>query len=125
MMMNKIIIPTILVATVLIVGIFALIPINPASTVHGTIVLTVGGASVTTSDSITVDDVDDDEFHQFVLSSDKPYTVHDIEVTATIGDTCGDGDRLRAGAVTFPAEYGTNVTLARIDNADNLESSSR
>jgi len=126
MMMNKIIIPTILVATVLIVGIFAFMPIDKVSTVHGTIILNVGGASVTTSDSVTIDDLDDDNvFRQFVLSSDKPYTVHDIEVIGTVDDEgCSSSERIFVSVVSFPAEYGTNVTLAAIDSADENFSNS-
>jgi len=118
--MNKIIIPTILAATVLIVGMFAFMPINTVSTVHETIVLTVGGASVTTSDSVTVNDINDTSvFQQFVLSSEKPYTVHDIEVIGTVDAIdCSSDERIRASIASFPAEYGTNVTLAALDNAD-------
>jgi len=43
--MNKLIIPTILTATVLVAGIFAFMPVQQASTVHTTIVADVGEAA--------------------------------------------------------------------------------
>ena len=44
--MNKLIIPTILIATVLVAGIFAFMPVEQASTVHETIIADIGGVAI-------------------------------------------------------------------------------
>jgi len=43
--MNKLTIPAILVATVMVAGIFAFMPVEQASTVHDTIITTLGGSA--------------------------------------------------------------------------------
>ena len=58
--MNKFAIPTILIATVLVAGIFALMPMDKASTVH----TTIQGTQLNEAGAVTVDmfsdDLDDD-----------------------------------------------------------------
>ena len=44
--MNRLALPAILAATIMIVGIFALTPIQEASTVHATIIAALQGASI-------------------------------------------------------------------------------
>ena len=52
--MNKIVIPAILVATILIAGIFALAPVEKAATVHTTIISDLQGTSILTDTAVKV-----------------------------------------------------------------------
>ena len=118
--MNKVILPTILAATVLIVGVFAFMPIDEASTVHETILLNAGGASAIVSGLATVDNLNDTRaWRNVVLESEKPYTVHDIQIKGDIvePDSCSE-DRIVVDSLVFPAEYGTNMTKADDDDQD-------
>jgi len=60
--MNKVVIPTLLIATVMIAGIFAFMPVNEASTVHTTIfastraMITITDISLATGDRIVLMD---------------------------------------------------------------------
>ena len=104
--MNKLAIPAILAATVLVAGIFAFSPVEQASTVHLTISSDISGAPTTVTDTVTTLDLNaDNAFHHFVLTSEVPFTIHDIEVEGTIVDA-GDGcDEIRVLAEAYPAEY--------------------
>jgi len=123
--MNKLVIPSILLTTVMVAGIFAFMPVEQVSTVHETdIVAQVSGASaIVSSDTIT------NTFagaavvnHWFVMSSTVPYTIQDIEVRGTIAatlTTATDTQILR-NVNAFPAEYATTVadiTLAVVTDA--------
>jgi len=117
--MNKFLIPAILVATVMVAGIFAFMPIEKASTVHGTILLNAGGSSAILTKSVTTLDLNqEDIFHHFTLISEKPYTIHDIQVKAEIQDNnppCDD-DRIRVDIEGYPRVF-NNHTLADFDGA--------
>ena len=118
-MMNKIILPTILAATVLIVGVFAFMPIDEASTVHETIIQNTGGASATVSGLATVDDLNSaTAWRNFILASDKPYTVHDVQIKADIDGPDCSNNKIIVDSIVFPAEYGTNMTKADVDGQD-------
>ena len=117
--MNKVILPTTLAAAVLILGVFAFMPIDEASTVHETIILNTGGASATVSGLATVDDLSSaTAWRNVILASDKPYTVHDVQIVGDIEpDGCAD-DKIILDSIVFPAEYGTNMTKADVDGQD-------
>jgi len=55
--MNKLLIPSILIVTVLIAGIFAFIPVDKATTVHGTIIAAITGDTDDIDDSMTINEV--------------------------------------------------------------------
>jgi len=120
MIMNKIILPTILAATVLIVGLVAFMPIDEASTVHETIIQNTGGASATVSGLASVDDLSSaTAWRNVILASDKPYTVHDIQIKGDIAEPDGcEDDKIIVDSMVFPAEYGTNMTKADDDGQD-------
>jgi len=76
--MNKLVIPTILTATVLIAGIFSFMPIDKATTVHDSIIGS-GLALIIKSDNGTgITDAD-----RIVLDCDKDFTVREIYFTVT------------------------------------------
>jgi len=111
--MNKFAIPTILIATVMVAGMFAFMPVEQASTVHTTIVAEISGASVIVS-SDTISDTFSGAAtvrHWVVLESTVPFTIRDIEVRSTIDAALGDAaDQAQLeGIVAFPAEYDTTV----------------
>ena len=112
MMMNKIIIPTILVATVLIVGIFALIPVDTASTIHFTLLQAIFGSSVVLTETIN-DDVEccTTIDHHFILTSDKPFTIHDITVKGNLNSTLSD-DWIDVRISAYPQQYGDGAGSA-------------
>jgi len=82
-MNNKLIIPAILAATVLIAGIFVLMPVEKASTVHTTI-LAANVQLRTDSVTVTTTGVGDDAV--ITISSDKDYTVIDIVIDMSAWD---------------------------------------
>jgi len=117
--MNKFTIPTILLATVMVAGMFAFMPVEQANTVHTTLVADISGASATVSSDTIADTFNgaDSEFHWVVISSTVPFTIMDIEVRSTIDADLPDAlDRvLLENVVAFPAEYDTtiaDITLA-------------
>ena len=115
--MNKLVIPTILVATVMIAGVFAFIPINNATTFHLLLNQGVSGATFTIFNSTSTDDLGDDRvFHNFILESDVPFTIHDITVRGELEDSDSSSDDIRAVVQGYPAEYGLNATAAKDDN---------
>ena len=103
----------------MIAGIFSFIVVDKASTVHGTIILNAGGASAIVTKSVSTLDLDgEDIFHHFTLISEKPYTIHDIQVKAEIQDNnppCDD-DRIRVDIEGYPRVF-NNHTLADFDGA--------
>ena len=122
--MNKIIIPTILAATVLIAGVFAFLPAGQVTTVHPEVSQNAAGASVTVSDSVTSTNLDETTvYHHFVLTSDEPFTLHDIEVKGQITGPDCSSNLIETGADNFPEEYGTNATQALIDKGQSLSNS--
>jgi len=115
--MNKLLIPTILVATVMIAGVFAFIPIDNATTFHLLLNQGVSGATFTIFNSTSTDDLDDDiVYHNFILESDVPFTIHDITVRGEIEDSDTSADDIRVKVRGYPAEYLLNATAARDDH---------
>ena len=118
--MIKLTIPVILAATIVVAGLFAFAPVEQASTVHETVATSISGAQTIVSQSVTSFDLSataggfgdaDREYHQFVLTSEVPFTIHDIEVTATMtGSTTDASDDMRVRAIAYPAEYGSAAT---------------
>lgn len=121
--MKKIIIPTILTATVLLAGMFAFMPVEKASTVHTTIQATTGTFVLFANDDADADAASEIEIEcgtedgDFVLQSlvitgavddDDTATVTDIEIddvalTTEAGAAIADTDWLTdpGGAVTI------------------------
>jgi len=88
--LNKLVIPTILIATVLIAGIFAFSPIEKASTVHagltGIQVVEDSGTGITEDDRVRV-----------VFDCDKDFAITEIYFTLTNLDTDGGTETLDIG----------------------------
>ena len=122
--MNKITIPIILTATVIIAGFFAISPVEQAITVHSSnLIESSASPFVTVSTTITnTFAVADQQFHWVILESTQPYTILDIELQGTLDAGMGDFlDRVRINTVaSFNGEYATSV--AGINQALNLDS---
>ena len=73
--MNKIIIPSILAATILVAGMFAFMPVQKASTVHTTIQSTI-------LQSVAKSDTDVATGDALTLTCTAPFVVHAINVDA-------------------------------------------
>jgi len=120
---NKLVIPAILVATVMVAGIFAFSPIDEASTVHTQLVGDIAGASaIVTSETVTTttNGVDQfDEFHYVIMESGVAFTIKDIEIESTMAAAIDDGgDSMRLDTVrAFAGEYAS--TVAGIDSASD------
>jgi len=107
--LNKLLIPTILTAIVLIAGVFAFMPIDKASTVHTSIIASQrtllvdsdSGTGITTGDTI-------------VFDCDKNFTIREIYFTLTDFDS-NDGERLTLGdqGTTLDAIIVDGVALRR------------
>ena len=99
-------------ATIVVAGLFAFAPVEQASTVHESVSASISGApTVLTATVLTATNINNiTEWHQVVLTSEVPYTIHDIEVDAEITQSAGnDGcDEIDVEAVAFPAEYGSD-----------------
>jgi len=115
MMMNKIIIPTILAATILVVGMFALIPVDTASTIHFTLLQGIFGSSVVLTESVSGEIAGtcctETEYHQFILSSEKPFTIHDITVKGNLNATTSS-DEIKVRISAYPEQYGEGAGSA-------------
>ena len=117
--MNKIIIPTILTATILIVGMFALIPIDTASTIHFTLLQAIFGSSAEITKTVNAKvECCDSENHQFILTSDKPFTIHDITVKGNLNSTLSD-DWIDVRISAYPQQYGDGASSAEDADDDN------
>ena len=88
--MNKLVIPTIRIATVLIAGIFAFSPIEKASTVHAGLT----GIQVV-EDSVT--GITEDDRVRVVFDCDKDYAIMEAYFTLTNLDTDGGTETLDIG----------------------------
>ena len=111
-MMNKIIMPTILVATILVVGMFALVPVDTASTIHFTLLEGIFGSSFDITKTVN-DKVEccTTEFHQFILTSSEPFTIHDITVKGNLNTTFSS-DWINVDVRAYPQEYGDGAGSA-------------
>jgi len=111
-MMNKIIMPTILAATILVVGMFALVPVDTAGTIHFTLLQGIFGSSVEITKTVN-DKVGGSttEFHQFILTSSEPFTIHDITVKGNLNTTFSS-DWINVEVKAYPQEYGDGAGSA-------------
>ena len=122
--MKKFIIPTCLSAVIAISAIFALAPIDNATTVHiesiANITTDLSGASlILTPDQLsTTFTVADDISHYTWIESDDPFTIKELEIKAAIGD--GDGpagdndDQIRFHNVfIIPEQYAKTLAGAQ------------
>jgi len=104
--MNKLVIPTILLATVMVAGMFAFMPVNQASTVHATIIIPELNAQDRTITYYQLfgggADIDLDEL-ALVLQSEDAYSG---ELSITIFGRESDGDT--ECAATFTVDADTN-----------------
>jgi len=120
--MNKLILPTILVATVLVVAVFSIIPVDKATTIHNQILAGMSGVSAVETKSVTSTssdmEADSDIFHWFILKSDKPYTIHDITVKAEVVNGTHPFDTIEVEVFGYPAEYGNDPKGAQSDSRD-------
>ena len=91
--MNKFAIPTILLATVMVAGMFAFIPVNQASTVHNTIVDDIVGEGGTTNDQVL----------------DAITEITEIRTASFDGNDCKDD--LDDGTLTLTLDAGTDTAL--------------
>ena len=104
----------------MVAGIFSFITVEKASAVHIFLLSGAGGASATVSKTVTTlaADLSNDKVrHNFVLTSEKPYTIHDITVKSEIKDTDCSSDKVTVEIDAYPTEYG-NYTLAVIDDKE-------
>jgi len=115
--MNKLVIPTMLVATIMIAGMFAFIPIDNASTFHLLLNQGVSGATFSESATVSTDNVSDDiVFHNFILTVDEPFTIQDITVRGEIEESDSSSDEIGIAIRAYPGEYGFNVTAVKEDD---------
>ena len=109
--MNKLTIPAILAATVMVAGMFAFMPVEQASTVHTSSTTNLSTAAVVIS-SNTVDSSftasnSGTERHLIMFESDVAYTISDIEVKGTMAAAFDrSSEKIRISAVeASPIEY--------------------
>jgi len=122
--MNKLVIPAILAATVMVAGMFAFMPVEQDSTVHTTVVTDItqdiGGASaIVSSDPVSNTFAGADTvFHYVIMESTEAFTIKDIEITSTIdGDLADNADSATIQLIeAFPAEYAS--TAAGVTDAE-------
>ena len=120
--MNKLVMPTMLLATIMIAGMFAFIPIENASTFHLLLNQGISGASSTETKSVSTDDVSSGDgingivHHNFILESDVPFTIHDITVKGEIDNSDTNDDVIRVAVRGYPGEYDLDPKAARNDN---------
>ena len=133
--MNKIIIPIILSAVILIAGVFAFVPVEKASTVHGTIPSLVDGGSLIEAGTITVDMLSTDlSTDSLTITSTTDFVVFCQIVNDPASDTSftiadsGDGDATNTFdidsdqnlAIQWAADAGDTVTLSSAAALDAL-----
>jgi len=119
-LMNKLAIPAILVATVMVAGIFAFMPVQQASTVHTTIIAKSSGAGgfdtivfpdpVTfggDADRLTLVDIHEEVENGFViLRTDNSVTCTQLQVVVTNAAGAIQGSGSAMGLLTGAAEAG-------------------
>ena len=67
----------------------------------------------------------DSVFHHFVLESEVPYTIHDIEVKGTLVDASDGCDEILVRAESYPAEYGLDVITSDNDGRNDTIKANR
>jgi len=112
--MNKLTIPTILVATVMVAGIFAFMPVEQASTVHTSGTITIANDAITAA-KIATDAIGASELADAVEPLSNVLTVYFADLTTTANITCGAGD---AFLVHYIIE-GVTTTSFSIDLTDD------
>ena len=118
--MNKLAIPAILATTIFIAGILAFITVDKATTIDTAIISGVWGVTTTVTESVTTEDVDDEIIaHHFILTTDKPFTIHDVTVKGEITGSDSDADAIFLTVRGYPDEYGFDVSSAE-DDAKNV-----
>jgi len=132
--MNKLVIPTILLATVMVAGMFAFMPVEQASTVHDTVRSNTLEIIDVATTPANFDITDDDELR---ITSDNPFNIigincvqvdsdnaeHILETqivitnrpTATGTDAANNYDNVSAD---IPIVGGGQITFQLIDDAD-------
>ena len=93
--MNKIAIPALLVATVMVAGMFAFAPVEQASTVHTTAASTENSikyVTVTATCDVTVGDIDDCDQIEIDVDTGDVYRVVSAQMTATESGGAGTLD---------------------------------
>ena len=124
--MNKLVIPAILAVTVMVAGLFAFAPVEQASTVHALAIADIRDGGTILSETVTTLNLNDDEaFHHFVLESEVPYTIHDIEVKGTLVDASDGCDEILVRAESYPAEYGLDVITSDNDGRNDTIKANR
>jgi len=133
--MNKLLIPTILVATVLVAGIFAMLPVENASAVHTTI--QANNAQLVRATEVAANFVDIVDGNDLEIISTAPFCVVSmvVQITAVTGDAFGysgveiDNVALTRDEGTAVADTTVNdpnatetVTAEWIDNLDQVAS---
>ena len=104
--MNKLAIPAILVATVMVAGIFAFTPIEKASTVHTTITADLGTSFRVSSGGTALGDQDAGS-EVFSILCASACIVESIEIWTTGGDEDGD--------IIFIENVAGNVPILQVD----------
>jgi len=106
--MNKLTIPAILVATVMVAGIFAFMPVQQASTVHTTITADIGTSFRVSSGSTALGDVDAGN-EVFSIACASACIVESIEIWTTAGAQDAD--------IVYVANVAGNVPILTTDLA--------
>jgi len=109
--MKKLAIPAILVATVMVAGIFAFTPVEKASTVHDTIILAITDGNVIQE---TIPLTEGDGTYVILDVSDVTNGIESIHIAATLPDNDGNnsecvGDDIAAGVQILAGVAGTNL----------------
>ena len=104
-LMNKLAIPAILAATVMVAGMFAFMPVEQASTVHATgftnisTAATIISAKLVDTNSFTAGNTGA-ERHLIMFESDVAYTISDIEVKGTLAAALdSSNERIRLSTI--------------------------
>ena len=115
--MKKIVIPAILAGIVLVAGIFALMPVEKATTVHTTIQTTTGTEVTKVKDGVSLDPADGATASTtvFATTADTTWRGH-LAISAT---TLGAGDA--ANTLTVNCETSPGVSTAAAFTASPIE----
>jgi len=86
--MNKIVIPALLVATVMVAGAFAFLPVEQASTIH----TTTGAGLIGETETFTIPDGGSTDTHLLTLTFSDASIVHGLRINVPTDDTTDDYD---------------------------------
>ena len=113
--MNKLTIPTILVATVMVAGIFAFMPVEQASTVHTTIQDTQLTFKTTTDTQATVT-----AGQIITIDLDAPFTLVSLSVSCTQGvsaTACAGDEDMDLVSYTVDGSQANTLTITAVTGA--------